>query len=343
MISQIPDTARGQTPAAPADPPDPAPRPRHHRRRPSLALDRFSGLYVLLLLVVAFSIWMPDTFATTRTLRSVADEQAITAIVSLALVVPLAAGVFDLSVAALLGFSVCVVAWLQSHGCPAALSVLVALATGAFIGAVNGFVVIRLKVNSFIATLGMSSILAAAAYYITDGQPIVSGISETYQSFARNDLFGVPLPVCYLITIALVLWLLLEYTPLGRLFYATGGNPQAARLAGVRVDRMTFYSLVMSGFLAALAAVILTAKLGTGSAEVGPPYLLPAFSAAFLGATQIKAGRVNVFGTLVAVYLLAVGVKGLQLRGAPVYVDDLFNGTALIIAVALAARSTRRA
>jgi ribose transport system permease protein len=198
-------------------------------------------------------------------------------------------------------------------------------------------------VDSFIATLAMSSILAAGAYWVTNGQQIVEGISPTFVEFGTAQWFGIPVPVYYMLVLALALWVFLEFRPGGRYLYAVGGNPQAARLAGVRVDRITFGSLVTSATIAAFAGVVLAAKLGTGNPTSGPAYLLPAFSAVFLGATQIKAGRLNVPGTLVAIYLLATGVKGLQLAGAPVYLNDLFNGLALILAVALAARTHRKA
>ncbi|CAJ58883.1 MULTISPECIES: ABC transporter permease [Frankia] len=318
------------------------PTKRSGRIIPRLGLDRFSGLYVLAALIIAYGIWLPDTFLTSQTARSVADGQAIAAIVALALVVPLAAGVFDLSVAATLGFSVCLVAWLQGHHVNAILSVLTAVAAGIVIGAVNSLVIIVLRVNSFIGTLGMGSLLAAGSYWITDGQTLIKGFSPDLLKAGRAQPAGIPVTVWYLVGIALVLWFVLEYTPVGRYFYAVGANPQASRLAGLRVDRLVARSLILAGFLSALGGAILAAKLGLGSPDVGPPYLLPAFSAAFLGATQIKSGRVNVLGTLVAVYLLGVGVKGLQLAGAPSYVGDLFNGAALIIAVALAARTSRK-
>lgn len=312
------------------------------KTRRSFGFSRFSGVYIWVLLVIIFSIWLPDTFATTQTLRSVADDQAVTCLVALALVVPIAAGIFDLSVAAQLGFSLVVATYLQSHGTHPVISVVVALLVGLLVGAINAFVVVRLSVDSFIATLGMSSILAAGAYSVTDGQPIVNGISAGFTKAGRGDLLGIPLPVVYLAVVALILWYVMEYTPLGRYFYAAGGNPQAARLAGLRVDRITMYAFLLAGLLASIAGVVLAAKLGSGSHLAGPSYLLPAFSAAFLGATQIKPGRVNVLGTLVAVYLLATGVKGLQLAGAPPEINDLFNGVALIAAVALAARSVRK-
>jgi len=312
-------------------------------RRLTFGLDRYSGLYVIAMLVVVFGIWLPETFLTSQTLKSVVDQQAITAMLALALVIPMSAGMFDLSIAAQLALSVVLATKLQADGHSVWYAVGVALLSGLLVGIVNGIVVVRFNVNSFIATLGMSSLLAGAAFWVTGGQPVVTGISEGFIKAGRGEPFGVPLAVIYLVVFAALLWFVLEHTPAGRYLYAAGGNPKAAKLAGVRVERTVFLSLVASATLAALAGVILAAKLGIGSHEVGDPYLLPAFAAAFLGSTQIKAGRVNVIGTIVAVYLLAVGVKGLQLAGAPVYVSHLFNGAALIIAVALASRRRKLA
>jgi ribose transport system permease protein len=157
------------------------------------------------------------------------------------------------------------------------------------------------------------------------------------------QILNIPLPFYAMLVLAVIIYILIEYLPVGRYLYAAGGNPVAARLAGVRVDRIVFGSLVASSLIAGVAGVVLAARIGTASPDIGPSYLLPAFSAVFLGSTQIRPGRVNVVGTLIAVYLLATGVKGLQLAGAPSYTDDLFNGAVLIIAVALAARSARRA
>jgi ribose transport system permease protein len=315
--------------------------PAPPRRKLGLGLDRFSGLYVWAALIVLFGILRPDTFLTPENARIIAAEQAITAMIALAVVVALAAGVFDLSVAATLGVSVCVVITLQSNGYNPVVAALAAVLTGIVIGFVNGFIVVKLHVESLIATLGMSSILAAVAFWITGGKQIVTGISPSFLAWGRESVLGLPAPVYYMAVTALVLWYVLEYTPVGRNLYAVGGNPVAARLAGVRVDRITWGALVVTAAVAAIAGVVLAARLGSATPEVGPGYLLPAFSAAFLGATQIKRGRMNVLGTLVAIFLLATGIKGLQLIGAPSYVNFLFNGLALIIAVALAVRTTR--
>ncbi len=307
-----------------------------------VGLDRFSGLYIWALIIVVFCLLLPRTFATLENFRLIAGAQAITAMLSLGLLLPVAAGAFDLSCAAMLGFAVTIVVYLQVHGMNAALASLVTVAVGVAVGSINGYVVVRLKVDSFIATLGMSSILAAGAYWVTGGQQIVNGISSHFTAFGQNELFGITLPFYYLIALALIIFVVIEYLPIGRRLLAIGGNAQAARLAGVRVDRVVFGALTASSTIAALVGVILAAQLGSASQDVGTPYLLPAFSAVFLGATQIKPGRVNVLGTIIAIYLLATGVNGLQLDGAPVWVNDLFDGVALIAAVALAARAIRR-
>jgi ribose transport system permease protein len=312
------------------------------RRRINLGMDRFSGLYVWAALIILFSFWVPDTFPTTDNAKIIAGDQAITAMLALGIIIPLAAGVFDLSFGGVLGVSVAIVGYMQSNGWNVWLSVVAAIAAGALIGAANGFIVVQLRVNSFIATLGMSSLLVAAEYWITDGKQITD-FNSTFLDLGTKPILGIPLPFYVMIVLAIIIYIVIEYLPIGRYLYASGGNAQAARLAGVRVNRVVFGSLVASSFTAGITGVVLAARIGTASPEIGPSYLLPAFSAVFLGSTQIKPGRVNVIGTLVAVYLLATGVKGLQLAGAPSYINDLFNGAALIIAVALAARSARRA
>lgn len=341
---EVPTASRGAGAdgGMPAGPGGRGPASVRRRRLASLGLDRFSGIYVWVAIIVLFALWIPDTFLTEGNLRIIAGDQAITAILAIGLIVPLAAGVFDLSIAGVMGFSVAMVSYQLSLGISATVAILTTLLCGALIGAVNGFVVVRLNVDSFIATLGMSSIMLAGTYWVTDGKQITEGFTDGFLGLGSGMFLGLPLPFYYMVVVAAVMYVLLEKTPLGRYLYATGGNRQAARLAGLRVERIMFGSLVTSATVAALAGVVLAAKLGTAAPDIGPSYLLPAFSAVFLGSTQIRAGRVNVLGTLVAIYLLATGVKGLQLAGAPSFVNDLFNGLALIIAVALAARTARR-
>jgi ribose transport system permease protein len=304
-------------------------------------LTRYSGLVIWGGLILLFGILEPSTFLTTSTLRSVLSNQAITAIMALALLLPLAAGVFDLSIASMMGLAIMLVAEFQSHGMPWVPSVLLVLGIGLLVGIANAVVVVGLGVDSFIATLGSSSILLAIIEAINGGEQITSGISTKFTDIATAEIFTIALPVLYMIILGVVLWYIMEYRQAGRYMFATDSNPDAARLAGVRTDRYRAVALVVSAFIATLAGIIFLAKIGSASQDSGPPYLLPAFAGAYLGATQIKPGRFNVVGTLIAVFLLATGVEGLQLAGAATWIDDAFNGVALIVAVALSVRASR--
>jgi ribose transport system permease protein len=327
-------------------PPD-APPERQRRFRVAgrdLALDRYSGLYVAIVLAVFFSIWNPTRFGTVNNARIIASSEAITGILTLGLIISLLAGMFDVSIAANMSLAISLVGWLQStlHLNPA-LAVVLTLMCGALIGLTNAFVITKLRVEPVIATLGMSSVLAALAYWIAKGNTILDGISPGFKRFGSAKLLTIPVPVFYLLGVGAILLYLLEHTPTGRYMYASGANAQAARLAGLKVVRLQWTALIISGTLASFAGIVLTMQLGAASFGAGGSYLLPAFAAAFLGSTQVRPGRFNVLGTLLALYLLAIGVKGLQLQYPQLpWIKDFFEGVTLIFAVALGARAALR-
>lgn len=308
-----------------------------------LNLDRYSGIYALAVIIVIFGLWVPQTFLTVTTLQSVLSEQSITAVVTLGLLAPLAAGVFDLSIGGVLGFAVVLVVLLQAnYGFNPIVASVATVLTSALFGAVNAFVVVKLRVNSFIATLGMGSVLGAMVIWVTGNQQITTGIADSFANLAGTQPLGIPVTFVYLIAFAIAIWYALEHTPWGRFLYAVGGNQQASRLAGIRVERYIAVALVASATVAGIAGIFYASLVQSAPLTAGPPFLLPAFAAAFLGATQIRPGRFNVAGALVAVFLLATGVKGLQLIGSDPWVGQLFDGLALVAAVALAHFRTRR-
>ena len=203
----------------------------------------------------------------------------------------------------------------------------------------SGFVVVKLKVHSFVATLGVSQLITGLVILVSDNRQMTGAFSDSYKEFARGEVLGIPILVVYLLVLAAVVWFVLEQTPLGRRLYATGGNAEAARLAGVRTDRLMWGSLVTSALLAGLAGVLFSMKVGTFSSSIGPGYLFPAVAAVFFGASQFS-GRPNVWGTVVAYFSLAFGIKGLQLVAGPgtVWIGPVFEGAALVLAVALASQ-----
>ncbi|HUO72454.1 MAG TPA: ABC transporter permease [Solirubrobacteraceae bacterium] len=304
-------------------------------RKFSTGFDRFSGVYLWILFIVVFGIWVPSEFLTTSTLHSVAAQQAVTGMIALAVLIPLAAGLYDLSVGATANVSgILTIVMMNNNHWAVVPAILAGILVAVAIGLINSFIVVRLGVNSFIATLGMSSILAAVEVIISSNSQPIPPSSTAWNNFTQTTVFGFQIVVLYLIVLALVLWWLMAHTPVGRYLYAIGGNTEAARLSGVRINRYTTFALVTSATIAGLAGVMFSSLNGP-SLDFGGTLLLPAFAAAFLGSTQLIPGRFNVWGTLLAIYVLATGVQGLQLVSGASWLSDMFNGVALIIAVAL--------
>jgi ribose transport system permease protein len=332
--------------------PDPAAESRAahppERGRPawlaSLTIKRISAVYLWIAFMVLFSILKPDTFLTGTTLKVVFSEGVVTCLLALAFLVPLAAGVYDLAIGAVLSLSLAISVYLQIHtGLPPVAGGVIAVAASALAGTVSGFIVVRLRVDSFIATLGVSQVLFAAVLLISNNQQMVADFPASWSNLGNNDVFGIPIVVLYLVGIAAVLWYALEFTRVGRYLFATGGNAEAARLSGVHTDRMVWGSLIASGTIAGLAGVIYSMRSGLYSTSTGPGYLFPAVAAVFLGASQLSQ-RPNVWGTLIAYFALAFGIQGLTLSAssAAIWSQPLFQGVSLIIAVALASRPAVR-
>lgn len=302
------------------------------------------GLPILtVLLIVFFSLLLPRTFPTYLNFRSILADKAIIALLSLAATVPMMAGRIDLNV----GFGI--VMWhilaigLQvMYGVPWPVAILVVLLCAAVVGLFNGLLVEVAQIDSFIATLGTGTILYALALWFTDGRQLVGTLSPSFIAINTTVVFGIPIPAIYVLVLAVVLWIVSERTPLGRHVYAIGANEKAAALNGIPVRYYIIGVFVVSALIAGFAGCVLAAKLRIGQANVGLDYLLPALVGAFLGSTTIKPGRVNVWGTMCGVAILAVGISGIQQLGGAFFVEPLFNGTTLVIAIALAAFAQRR-
>ncbi|ALJ21617.1 ABC transporter permease [Microbacterium sp. No. 7] len=306
-----------------------------------------SAVYLLIVMVVFAIIVIPNLFLQSTTLLSIVDNGTMTALLAVALTLPLATGVYDLSVGTLVAFSGVVTAVVQTGlGVPLpiaiAVSILAGLLSGLLIGLVNAFLVVRLRIFSLIATLGMNSVLIGLTTAVS-GNRTIAGLSDEFKALVNTQVFGsITLGPVYLLIITIVLWFVLEHTPVGRYLYATGGNPDAARLAGVATARYVTLALVLCGGIAAFAGIVLAARTGGASLAGGPGFLLPAFAAAFLGATQFKNGRFNVWGTVLAVYTLETGSKILYLWTQAGWLSNIFYGLVLIVAVGIASSRGRR-
>jgi ribose transport system permease protein len=336
-------SADGTALSSERDLPNAEARSNSNRRRSLSGIGADYGVLIsLVILIVAFSSTMPGQFATLANVRSMLNSQAISGILALAVVLPLAAGEFDLSVGANLGFCSIVAAQMASHGWPTASVVVISLAIGTAIGVFNSILIVGIRVNAFIATLGVSTILAGMNLWVTNGATIFQNIGPPFTLISTEGIGGLQFVVIYFIIIAVVLWYALEKTPYGRYLRATGLGRDAARLSGVRTNRYLVSAFIIAGLLAGASGVLQTALYGSAPPSIGPEFLLPAYAAAFLGAATIRRGMFNVWGTVVGLLILAVGINGLTLAGAPFWVPSVFNGLALIIAVSASVILSRR-
>jgi len=302
------------------------------------------GLFLLaILFVVGYAILLPDTFLSKQTFRAIMAASVIVAFLSLAEMIVIATNNYDLSVAYNLGLShIIVMGLLTRSDIPWYAVVVIVIAMGALIGLINALLVEYAKIDSFIATLGVGTILYGLGAWYTNGVQLVGDLPPLFTGINDTTVLNVPLPAIFVAILVIVLWVVFEFLPIGRQIYAVGGNRKAAELTGIPARRLVIGVFVVGGAIVGCAGVVLAARLRVGQSAVGPEFLLPAFVGALLGSTTIHPGRVNPFGTIVAVLVLAIGIAGLQQLGGGFYVEPIFQGVSLILSVGLAGYAARR-
>ncbi len=297
-------------------------------------VERFALIGVWLLIIAIFGLLLPGIFLSWANFSILFATQAPGAILALALIIPLTAGDYDLSVGATLTLSAVTIGVLNAiYHIPVAFVLPIALAVGVLVGLANAFFIVYVRIPSLVVTLGTTSIITGLVQWITNSSTI-GGISPALIAWVgRGRLFGISYSFYYVLIVATLIWLIFEHTPLGRRMLFVGRGREVARLSGIDVDRVRTGCLVASGVLAAMAGIVYAGLLGAADPFSGLNFLLPAFAAAYLGATAIMPGRFNPWGAVVAVYFLATGITGLTMLGIPLWVTNVFNGGALVLAV----------
>ncbi|GAA2216296.1 ribose ABC transporter permease [Nonomuraea monospora] len=318
-------------------------------RRRAVSLLHFAERYALVGLLIAVAVFFTllpassEVFPTPANLRILAAGQSVTLLIALAALIPLVAGQFDFSAGAVAAASSVTMAGMMAHhDAPLWACVVAALALGLAVGLVNGIAVSVFGMNSFVITLAVATLLGGGIQWYTQGRTISNNISPALIDFGSLTWAGIPRVLLVVTSATLVIYYLLDQTPYGRSLRAIGDNPGAARLVGMPVARYGVIAFAAGGVLAALAGLVLTARIGGATADNGTSMIFPALAAVFLGATAIQPGRFNLFGTVVGVALVAVSVSGLTLAGAADWVNPVFNGAALAIAVAISTYLARR-
>lgn len=335
-----------QVVAASTDSPEPGPAPRARSSSPvgalvSMIFTRYATVVLLAVLVVVFSL-TTSKFMTAQNWQNLLVTQAVVACLALAAILPLVAGEFDLSIGYLVGVLAMLGAFLAGKGGGFIEVVAAMIAGGLLIGFLNGVLTVYFRISSFIATLGVGILLSGVTLGLSGGQVLFSGIPSQLTSLGSGTFLGIATTVWLALVLGGILLYVLEHTPFGRRLYAVGGSERVAFLAGVRTGPMKVAAFSIAGGLVAIGAIFSLAQSGAANPGFGSDLLLPAYAAAFLGVTTYRPGYYNVPGAIVAIVLLAVGFNGLNLLGAPFWVQPIFNGAVLLLAVITARAESRR-
>ena len=298
---------------------------------------RYATIIGLTLMIAVFSILSPDAFPTFNNFINVLNQASLAAIIAGGLTLAVVVGELDLSIGYAASLHGVLVTGLIVHNkLPIAVAIAIVLALGAVIGVVNGLIVTKLRVNSVIATLGVGTIIVGIAFAYSSGVPIVAGVPEDFLQLSLGRwLLGIPNPIIIMAVVIVGLWVLVERTAIGQEIQAVGGNPIAARLAGVSVDRIKILGFVISAVCAALTGALLASRLGSGTTNAADSYLLTAFAAVFLGSATLRDGEFHVLGTFIGTLIIVFGFNGLNIFGAPTFSQYIFQGAILVVAVAL--------
>lgn len=305
--------------------------------------ERFGLIVVFAIVIVVFSVLRPDTFATVANWRSIGASESVLAVAALALMPALLCGRFDVSVGGNLAMS-CIAtgAMICRFSVPTVIAIMLGVVVGGLIGLFNGIIVAYFGVNSIIGTLAVSTILGGVIIAYTQGQPISDGLPALFTDLGADLIFGIPTMFIIMLAIAAATWLLFTQTPFGRTVSALGSNINAARLSGIPVKRVVMLSFMTGGLLAGAAGVLIIGQLGSANPNVGSlSDILPALAAVFLGATTWRPGTYTVLGTLIALFFVGTTISGLALLGTQPWVTDVFNGSAVVIAIAVSAQFRR--
>lgn len=306
------------------------------------------GMVILTVLLFGiFTILRPSTFASLLNFQLLASGKSVLLILALAVTIPMIAGKIDLSIGYGVGlWQVMSLSW-QLQGIDYRLVILMTLVGGAIIGLLNALLVELAQVDAFIATLATAQVIFAITYWYTGGRQVTdsAGVrAAAFDGLSRWSLGPIPGPFVIALLLGVIIWVVLEFLPVGRYLYAVGANPAAATLTGIPRRRYVVGAMAASGVLTAVAGILLASRqAGVAQANIGPEYLLPALAAAFLGSTTIRPGRVNALGTILGVTIATIGISGLQqLLPGQFFLEPLFNGLTLVAAITIASLASRR-
>jgi len=308
-------------------------------------LEAWAMPLLTVLVIVFFSLNPASStaFPSINNINVILGSIAVVALVAIAALFPLISGYFDFSLGAVAVMSQVLCAGLMAKaGLPLWAAIIIPIIIGGLVGVVNGFFVTKLGMSPFVTTLAMSMLISGLMIWYTDGQTIVSGIDRSIFDFGSSRWLGLPAVFFVTVAVAIVTWYFFTHTPFGRSLYAIGSSATAAKLVGIPVTKNVWWSFIIAGTIAGGAGILQLARQGSATASDGGVLLFQALAAVFLGATAIRPGFFNVLGTIIGAMFVSISVSGLTLSGASGWASNVFNGAALLVAVALSTYLGRR-
>lgn len=285
------------------------------------------------LIAAAFSLLSPGSFATVDNLINITRQISFLVIIATGATLVMAVGEFDLSVGAMASFGGVFAAQLAVHGYPLILCFLIPLLVAFAIGYLNGWIVTKFRVLSFITTLAMGTIIGGVNFRVTGGATVFQNIPEGFRYIGQTAIGGIPILSLVMLLTALLFWYIMSHTTFGRKLYAIGGNEAASRVAGIHVARNKNLAFALCAVLAASTGMLLASRLGSAHPTGGEGLFLSAYAAAFLGMTSFRNGVPNVWGTFVGAAIIGMLANGLTILQVPSFMQDVITGCIVIAAV----------
>ena len=315
------------------------------------------GMLVAIAILIVFFSTQNDAFLTVNNLFLIARAVSILTIVAIGVTISVSVDGFDVSVGAVTGLAVLLstslmVIWNVDW----VVAILITLGAGVVVGLINSFLIIKVRIPDLLATLGMLYLAQGFQLMLTQGEAVYKGmyhpwtteqilttgeITAGFKSIGQGFIFGgegfsgVPIPVILMLVIAIIVHIFLQYTRWGRMFYAVGGNREAARLSGIPVNRIRLFAYILSALLASIAGIVLASRIGSGAIRAGDPYLLDAVAATFFGFAVLGARRPNVFGTVIGALFVGIMLNGLTMMNVEWFFQDFIKGFVLIASLAM--------
>ena len=304
-----------------------------NRSAPKKILQTYGTVLALAVIVLAFSLIRPDKFCTLTNFINITRQISLLVMISLGTTLVMSVNEFDLSVGSMASLGGVMAALLAVKGLPMAVCFLLPAAVSFCIGLLNGWIVARFRVLSFITTLGMSTVLSGVIYRLSGGATVFEGIPKSFSFLGTTKLGRVPLLSILMVVFVVLFWFLLEHTTLGRKFYAIGGNEETAKIAGIRVRKYKTIAFALCAVMACVTGMLIASRVGSANTTAGDGYFLQSYAAVFIGCTVSRKGIPNAAGTLVGAAILGILANGLTILQMPGYMQNIITGGIIILAV----------